>query len=67
MERAITIFPNLIRYQNNEPTGSYLQIIQALKCLLLKDNYISFYLGICCLPTLIQAINNTVRVIKMLV
>lgn len=59
MERAIIILPNQIRYQNNKPTGSYLQIIQALKFLLLKDNRISFYLGIYCLPTLIQAINNT--------
>lgn len=31
MKRAITIFPNLISYQNNEPTGNYLKIIQALK------------------------------------
>lgn len=59
MKRAITIFPNLIRYQNNEPTGSYLKIIQALK--LFDDSKItaSAFTRECELK-LTQVINNAI-------
>lgn len=33
MKKAITIFPNLIRYQNNEPPRNYMKVVQAFKLL----------------------------------
>lgn len=37
MKRAVAVFTNLTRYENNEPNRKYLKITQALKLLMMTQ------------------------------